>query len=1609
LLKKALLAALAVFGFFDATTTRPLAANNAFSGTFDFSMAPDAASSMKFHSGAQTLTVTSTAGHPVVREQHWSSGRRGPIALYSFFAPMRFDFSIPVTSVVFGFGDGGGDDDSPVVIRAFDSDDKLIDTLISDFPLNAFGENTVSGSFPQGAAYFTATSGPPTGYTDTLFWRVVSFTAASTTLPEIRVGDSLPALAAPSGGIDCNPSTIGSLPLDDRRGALADGVSSLILRMTTSRPISFALANGTVDGTLTACGGGSATNLSPINGVVAVVYTPPDTFGSSSTAEECVGLVPSDPTSATERRTLGCRLVRVTAVSADKGVRSESTASLWLNRVPVVLVHGFSSSHAMWDKGGWLDTLKGRGFVASTVDYELASSNSFASDPTATFVLESEIRRVLWKLKREQIAGAQVDVVAHSMGGLVARQLSVNSSQNKVSLNANSGWIHRLVTIGTPHLGSPWASMVYPLALSAQLKGTIAAWLSTTGVPSGALADMMPGSAALHRLQSSTLKTRAILGIAPPAASIASYMFFKMISGGLFTTPFALFGEANDIIVGESSQAGGRSSPATADKVMDVIHSSALLPNRVAEAEADSAKVRDFAIEALDKTAAAFQNMVPIEASGSTSHVEWPGTHPPLTALVSTDVQLRITSPAPGTAVTPGSTLAIQVEATGPLVLSDLLVVVEGAVTADAMPTVPSTITVQLPLDLPVGTLTVGVLGMDTTGKLVGDSTTIAVSLVAVPTAIAVTPVSLNFDAEVAAQQLSAFAVFGSGALATREDITRGATFTTTDATVATVSARGLVTAVRAGTTSILVSQGGLVVSVPVTVSGTPALATITGQPSGALVALGERASFSASAFGTPTPTVQWQVSTDAGTTFSNIPAATTNSYAFTAQAADNGKLYRAVFTNMLGAAISNAGTLTVESAPSVTQEPQSQTVVLGAIASFTAAASGVPTPTIQWQYRSATGAWIDVPGATQSPYQFTPSISDVGREHRAVFTNSRGVAMSSNSAQTFVLAAPAVTAHPTSQAVAPDGTVQFTAVATGGPVPNATWQESTDAGQTWTNSAAKGTFQITNPYTRTTTLTVNAVVVASGKRYRATFANNSGAATTNAAILTVAQSTASAPIGSFDTPAAGAAVAGSIAVTGWALDDLGVDRVEIWRDLVAGETTPPYPGPGPGTGKVFIANAFFVAGARPDVAAVYTALPQADRAGWGYLLLTQGLWNQGNGTYTLYAVAFDQQGRSTTLGSKTITASNATATKPFGGLDVPAYGETKSGSFYNFGWALTPNPNAVDSRACVITNGNVFVGIDSGALVPVSYGDARSDIALNFPGFSNTNNPSGAYLIDTTAMTNGTHQIGWFVVDSCGRAEGIGSRFFTVLNGGTSAAPAELTRAAIVPVAADEVVNWEPLTVRRNGVTTLVYPNPSGDRVVPIAQSERVEVQLPVSGAATYAGYQVVNGEAEGLPLGSTLDAEHGIFYWQPAPGFLGAHDLEFAPSDGSGVLRVRAVVGTAVHAAIDMPREGIVGSSFVVEGWAIDQAASSGAGIDSVDVWAFPTGGGKPQFLGVAAHGDRRPDIGALFGEQFAGASYSLTVGHLASGTYDVVVYPHSAVAGDFHGAKVVRVTVP
>jgi all-beta uncharacterized protein len=264
---------------------------------------------------------------------------------------------------------------------------------------------------------------------------------------------------------------------------------------------------------------------------------------------------------------------------------------------------------------------------------------------------------------------------------------------------------------------------------------------------------------------------------------------------------------------------------------------------------------------------------------------------------------------------------------------------------------------------------------------------------------------------------------------------------------------------------------------------------------------------------------------------------------------------------------------------------------------------------------------------------------------------------------------------------------------------------------------------------------------------------SRSATLTVGGQLVTITQAglVSNAPFGYIDTPGDNATnLTGALSVSGWALDDIGVARVRIYRDPIGTET--------PGV-LVYIGDGTFVDGARTDVQALYPALPFASRAGWGYMLLSNMLPNRGSGTYRFYVYADDVEGQTTFLGSRTITCDNTSLSlPPFGTIDTPGQGETVAGTIVNFGWAL--------SGAAIATDGSTIHVVIDGAVVghPV-YNNFRSDIASLFPGYPNSDGAVGYFVIDTTTLSNGVHTIAWIVTDSGGRTQGIGSRFFTVAN----------------------------------------------------------------------------------------------------------------------------------------------------------------------------------------------------------------------------------------------------
>jgi hypothetical protein len=627
----------------------------------------------------------------------------------------------------------------------------------------------------------------------------------------------------------------------------------------------------------------------------------------------------------------------------------------------------------------------------------------------------------------------------------------------------------------------------------------------------------------------------------------------------------------------------------------------------------------------------------------------------------------------------------------------------------------------------------------------------------------------------------------------------------------------------------------------------------------------------------------------------------------------------------------------------------------------------------------------------------------------------------------------------------------------------------------------------------------------------------NAGNSPRTIAVTLSLTSALGAPFGQVDAPAQHATdVVGAIGITGWALDDVAVTRVKVYRTCL-GMDDPNSCQVILGRNVVWIGDAAFLPGARPDVEAAFPTVPNAHAAGWGMQILTNmlpsipngpdgpnGQLYGGQGAVTLYAFAFDVEGRVVLLGRSSdpaspdvatptvITLGNDAIAQPFGTIDTPALGATVSGTIANFGWVLTPDANTAGGDALDIqmapSGSGMVVYIDGLATATVAYNQCRGtvgnppppgvycddDIANIFgnttpqaPLTSRTANQTryrnldatrsaiGAYVLDTTTLTNGLHTIAWGVADSAGRGEGIGSRFFTVFNSGADAplsaacsvrgAACSVSSArrasalAEVPIASGAVyartgfqlgAPWQELRADADGVRHARIP-------------EMGRIELAFDDNVDHA-YLVANGTLRDLPVGSTLQARG--FAWAPGPGYLGPYTLAFLRGDArTDVLVTVGTVDVTDTAAVRMHVDKAVQSAGVpsaqrlmrvegpalspstslgagersvrVEGWALDPLAGLGSGVGAVHVWARRVqgpesrvpGAASPVFLGSAQLDLSRPDVATAHGAPFHHAGFALqsTVA-LPPGDYEITAYVWLERTGRWEDARTVRLTI-
>jgi hypothetical protein len=168
--------------------------------------------------------------------------------------------------------------------------------------------------------------------------------------------------------------------------------------------------------------------------------------------------------------------------------------------------------------------------------------------------------------------------------------------------------------------------------------------------------------------------------------------------------------------------------------------------------------------------------------------------------------------------------------------------------------------------------------------------------------------------------------------------------------------------------------------------------------------------------------------------------------------------------------------------APTITTQPLSQTVLAGSAVTFTVAANGTPAPSYQWKK-----AGIDISGATTATLALNNVQLADAATYTAVATNSAGSA-TSNGATLTVNTLPVITTQPLSQTAVVGSTVTFAAAASGTPAPNFQWKKS--------GADISGA--------STATLTLTNIQLADAATYTVVATNSAGSATSNGAALTV-------------------------------------------------------------------------------------------------------------------------------------------------------------------------------------------------------------------------------------------------------------------------------------------------------------------------------------------------------------------------------------------------------------------------------------------------------------------------------------------------------------------------
>ena len=333
------------------------------------------------------------------------------------------------------------------------------------------------------------------------------------------------------------------------RGAATDGVTPVMLRAELAGPgmVTFTMqGNAGEDGSISELGtsGSNQSVTVPViltnNGYRAfAVYRVPETFNRGGDENE---------------------IERSITIQADyldnQGNTVTNELPLRLVRPPLVFVHGLWSSSKTWSfplisDPRWEGSIEFVNYQATNASYFHINSGE----------IPAGIKSALRNMRVRETAATQVDVLGHSMGGLLGR-IWVDNYDYLENANFFQGDINRLITLNTPHTGSPLGNLAVTLRELPLVGGLISSAANALGHPidQGALDDLSVGSAALDAIPETPVPSHAMVGTGGSGAlsSAPGFLgdFYSMVE--FFAPTSDLFqGLQHDFIVGRNSQEGG--------------------------------------------------------------------------------------------------------------------------------------------------------------------------------------------------------------------------------------------------------------------------------------------------------------------------------------------------------------------------------------------------------------------------------------------------------------------------------------------------------------------------------------------------------------------------------------------------------------------------------------------------------------------------------------------------------------------------------------------------------------------------------------------------------------------------------------------------------------------------------------------------------------------------------------------------------------------------------------------------------------------------------------------------------------------------------------------